>query len=114
MKIKICLLVTLITFSCSKSIEKIGDQSISVFKDTHLYFDIALKNDSMQPIDSIIRLDAGRVLIKKVKLPKYKLQPKVSVNMSLTSNGDPWDKSGSLFVIHKNSDLNILDFDLIK
>jgi len=111
MKTKLCFLVIFITFSCSKSVEKIGDQSISVFKDTHLFFDIALKNDSLKSSDSIIRLDAGRVLIKKVKLPKFQLQPKVSVNMTLTSNGDPWDKSGSLFVIPKDSDLNILDFE---
>ena len=111
MKIKLCFLVLFITFSCSKSVEKIGDQSISVFKDTHLYFDIGLKNDSLKSSDNIIRLDAGRVLIKKVKLPKYKLQPKVSLDMTLTSNGDPWDKSGSLFVIPKYSDLNILDFE---
>jgi hypothetical protein len=111
MKIKLCFFLIFITFSCSKSIEKIGDQSISIFKDTHLYFDMALKNDTLQALDSIIRLDAGRVLIKKIKLPKYQLQPKVSVNMTLTSNGDPWDKSGSLFVIPKNSDLTILDFE---
>ena len=107
MKIKLCFFLIFITFSCSKSIEKIGDQSISIFKDTHLYFDMALKNDTLQALDSIIRLDAGRVLIKKIKLPKYQLQPKVSVNMTLTSNGDPWDKSGSLFVIIESSLYNV-------
>ena len=111
MKIKLCLLIVLITFSCSEKIETIGNQSISVFNDTHLYFDMSFKNDSIQAHDSIIRLDAGRVLIKKIKLPKYQLQPKVTLNMTLTSNGDPWDKSGSLFVIPKNSELNILDFE---
>jgi len=62
-------------------------------------------------IDSVFRLDAGRVIIKKVKLPNYNLQPKVTVSTTLTSNGDPWDKSGSLFVIPKASKINVIDFE---
>lgn len=111
MKIKFSILALLIVFSCSKDIELIGDKSVSVFNDTHLYFDMELKDNSEIAPDSIIRLDAGRVLVKKVKLPNYQSQPKVTVKMTLVSNGDPWDKSGSLFVIPNTSDLNILDFE---
>lgn len=111
MKIKFCIFLLITALSCSNKLESIGDKSITVFNDTHLYFDMALKENNKTSADSIIRLDAGRVLIKKVKLPKYQLQPEVSVNMTLTSNGDAWDKSGSLFVIPKSSDLNIIDFE---
>ncbi len=111
MKNNAILILLLFIISCSKPIEQLGDKSISVFNDTNLYFDMALKNDSIKPEDNIIRLDAGRVLLKKVKLPNYQVQPKVTVNVELTSNGDPWDKSGSLFVIPKSTDFNIIDFE---
>ena len=111
MKNNIFILGFLIITSCSKPPQSIGDTSINVFSDTHLYFDMALKQDSSVFNQDIIRLDAGRVLLKKVKIPKYEIQPKVTVNMTLTSNGDPWDKSGSLFVIPNTASLNILDFE---
>lgn len=111
MKNNTILILILFIASCSKPIEAIGDKTISVFKNTNLYFDMALKNDSLQLKDDIIRLDAGRVLLKKIVLPNYELQPKATVSVSLTSNGDPWDKSGSLFVIPKTASLNLLDFE---
>ena len=111
MRTKFIFIIAIVFYSCKPEIKSIGDTSIPVFKDTNLYFDMALKQDSLNLNDTILRLDAGRVLIKKVKLPFYQLQPKVLINMSLTSNGDPWDKSGSLFVIPTTADLNLLDFE---
>jgi hypothetical protein len=111
MKIKLYIIVGLLITSCTKPLERIGDTSVVVFDNTNLYFDMAFKNDALQLKDDIYRLDAGRVLLKKVKLPNYKLQPKTTVHITLTSNGDPWDKSGSLFVIPKTSDLNLLNFE---
>ncbi|OBX23754.1 MULTISPECIES: PNGase F N-terminal domain-containing protein [Bizionia] len=111
MKLKYLPLFFLLIVACQKPLKPIGDKEITVFKDTHLYFDMAFKSDSIQPTDSIIRLDAGRVLLKKVTLPNYQKQAHVTVKMRLTSNGDPWDKSGSLFVIPTTSDLNLLDFE---
>jgi hypothetical protein len=73
---------------------------------------MALKKETLTPDEKgVLRLDAGRVLLKKVKLPNYNLQPSVTINVALTSNGDPWDKSGSLFVIPSTADLNLLSFE---
>ncbi|TYB78425.1 PNGase F N-terminal domain-containing protein [Bizionia myxarmorum] len=111
MKLVYTFLVFLLVAACKEPVKPIGDKQITIFKDTNLYFDMGFKNDSIQLNDSIIRLDAGRVLLKKVMLPIYKNQPKVTIKMTLTSNGDPWDKSGSLFVIPATADLNLLDFE---
>ncbi|OUR95113.1 hypothetical protein A9Q87_00800 [Flavobacteriales bacterium 34_180_T64] len=111
MKINLSILIIFILFSCTKPIEHIGDTSVSVFKDRHLYFDMAFKTDTLKEINGTYHLDAGRVLLKKIKLPTYFAQPKVTVHMTLTSNGDPWDKSGSLFVIPNTADLSVLDFE---
>ncbi|WP_299885088.1 PNGase F N-terminal domain-containing protein [uncultured Lacinutrix sp.] len=111
MKFKLGLLSLFILTACKKEVKPIGDHYISIFDNTNLYFDMGFKDGSKKLNDSILRLDAGRVLVKKIKLPNYKLQPKVTVNVTLTSNGDPWDKAGSLFVIPKNSNLNLVDFE---
>ena len=104
-------LLLLIIWSCTPIPKSIGDSSITVFQDTNLYFDMSLKEDSLKFSQDIIRLDAGRVLLKKVKLPTYELQPKVTIRTELTSNGDPWDKSGSLFVIPADAGWNLLDIE---
>ena len=111
MRVKHFLIICILISSCKPELKHIGDQNISIFKDTNLYFDMNLKNDSLKNSSEILRLDAGRILVKKVKLPNYELQPKVTVKVSLTSNGDPWDKSGSLFIIPSSANLNLLNFE---
>ena len=97
--------------ACQTEIKSIGDVKVEVFNNTNIYFDMAFKEGSRKLNDSIMRLDAGRVILKKVKLPNYNKQVKVVVNATLTSNGDPWDKAGSLFVIPKATTLNVIDFE---
>lgn len=112
MKIRIILItLVVLVISCHKGPKSIGDFSVPVFEETHLYFDTALKNDTVPDNQDILRLDAGRVLLKKVTLPQYEKQASVQVMVSLKSNGDPWDKSGSLFVIPKSADWSILDLE---
>lgn len=111
MKIKLCLLSLLILTTCKKETQSIGDTKVEVFNNTNIYFDMAFKDGSKKLNDSILRLDAGRVIVKKVKLPNYNKQTKITVSATLTSNGDPWDKGGSLFVIPKTANLNIIDFE---
>lgn len=113
MKYKIFAILIVIITSCTKPKVpvSIGNETVSVFDNTNLYFDMALKKDTLTPDETgVLRLDAGRVLLKKVKLPNYNLQPSITVNLTLTSNGDPWDKSGSLFIIPSTADLNMLSF----
>lgn len=103
------LVVFAILSSCSPNITPQGNSEIVIFDNTQLYFDMALKS---APSDgSLIYADAGRVIIKKIKLPNYVLHPQVTLSVSLHSNGDPWDKSGSVFVIPKSAGPNLLDFE---
>lgn len=112
MKTKFYLLTSMILLiSCSESLTHIGDTSISIFDATHLYFDMDLKKEEPSPKKGLYRLDAGRVLLKKVTLPRYDIQTKVTITLRLKSNGDPWDKSGSFFVVPHASDLSLLDFE---
>jgi len=110
--LKISLLTIFLCTACAEQqLQSIGDTSITVFDNENLNFDMAFKENVTEDENGIVRLDAGRVLVKKIKLPKYQLQPKVAINLTLTSNGDPWDKSGSMFVIPKTSNLTLVDFE---
>jgi len=117
MNIKKCILFILILSSCNNKtiltteLPLIGSKSIQVFDDINLHFDMAFKDNPEKLDDNTLRIDAGRVILKKVKLPNYTKQTKVTINVNLTSNGDPWDKSGSLFVIPKEATLNLLNFE---
>lgn len=102
--------IAMILISCTKAPTALGDKRIAIFEDVNLHFNPTYQDLTDVGSDSIYRLDAGRVVLKKIKLPTYELQPQITVNLTLTSNGDPWDKSGSMFVIPATSELNLLDF----
>lgn len=114
-KIIIVLLSAFTLYSCSTSkqkVQKIGDSCVVIFDTTQIYFNPQLKKESVNlEEDTLLRLDAGRVVVKKIQLPKYELETQAFLNLSLVSNGDPWDKSGSFFILPSISDFNLIDFE---
>ncbi|SFD53015.1 Peptide-N-glycosidase F, C terminal [Algibacter lectus] len=94
--ITLCILLisSLYSFSQEK-IEKI------IFQDQQV-------NYGKPTVDNpdIIRLQGGRVILKKVTVPKFKKGTDVHIKLSLRSNGDKWDKSGSCFVITNPDDIS--------
>lgn len=54
-----------------------------------------------------LRTANGRIVLHKVRLPRLPRHTTATLDVRLTSNGDPWDKSGSLFVLpaHQRVDL---------
>lgn len=47
----------------------------------------------------VLHAGTGRYIFKKVTFPKYKRTTQATITLTLASNGDRWDKSGSCFVI---------------
>ena len=58
--------------------------------------------------DGVIHLVNGRIILKKIQIPDYQRDVTVSLKVTVASNGDRWDKSGSCFVLPKNSAVNLL------
>lgn len=50
----------------------------------------------------------GSIILKKIQIPDYQRDVTVSLKVTVASNGDRWDKSGSCFVLPKNSAVNLL------
>ena len=57
-----------------------------------------------------VRLMSGRVVYKKVTMPTFRKGTDVKVKLTVRSNGDRWDKSGSCFVVSDPKKLSILSF----
>ena len=81
----------------------------NVFTKTLINFDPSTNPDGLNNKDSIIFIGNGRIALKKVKLPNFTNNTELTAKITLVSNGDPWDKSGSCFIIPNESDISMLD-----
>ena len=88
-----------------------GDYSVQVFNDTHVRFapDVYPAAFYAPGPDSIYHLVNGHIILKKVTLPEYKRNVSVKLRVTVASNGDRWDKSGSCFVLPNASGINLLN-----
>ncbi|WP_246200182.1 PNGase F N-terminal domain-containing protein [Maribacter luteus] len=83
--------------------------SVEVFKDQLVNFG-GETGDTV----TVKRLQNGRVVYKKIKVPVYKKGTDVSIEVKLRSNGDKWDKSGSCFVVTNPELIDVIDVSLGK
>jgi hypothetical protein len=108
--ISLLLGLSLLLLSCNQEPKTFGDLNIEVFKQEQVSWGHPEANDSLQPNgEGIIRMTGGRILLKKIQVPHYEKYTNASIRLSLVSNGDPWDKSGSCFVLPKESAINLLN-----
>lgn len=110
MKIKkqVILYIALV-FSFYTQAQKENSNVINVFEKTLINFDTSANPDGLNRDDSVLFLGNGRIALKKVKLPKFTHNTELNAKITLVSNGDPWDKSGSCFVIPSNSPVNMIN-----
>lgn len=86
-----------------------GDLNLAVFNKENIHFAPDMyPNYAEADANGVIHLVNGRIILKKIQIPDYQRDVTVSVKVTLASNGDRWDKSGSCFVIPKHSAVNLL------
>lgn len=92
-----------------KELPAVGDAHVQVFENTNICFrPDSFPNYTPANADGIIRLVNGRIILKKITLPAYQRDAEVKLRVTLASNGDRWDKSGSCFVLPKESVVNLM------
>ncbi|MBI6117582.1 N-glycanase [Salegentibacter sp. F63223] len=79
-------------------------KTISVFDEVPVNFNGEKKN-----IANVEYLQSGRIILKKINVPKYPRGTDLKVKVTVKSAGDRWDKSGSLFVIPNPDKLDFID-----
>lgn len=86
-----------------------GDLNLAVFNKENIRFAPDMyPNYDEADVNGVIHLVNGRIILKKIQIPDYQRDVTVSVKVTVASNGDRWDKSGSCFVIPKHSAINLL------
>ncbi|WP_316846706.1 PNGase F N-terminal domain-containing protein [Pedobacter psychrodurus] len=65
--------------------------------------------DKPQSNDSIFRFAGGTVIARKVKFPELKAKPNVFVDLTEQSNGDAYDRTGSVFIIPTDKQISLMD-----
>lgn len=74
-----------------------GDHTVKLWFGDTLAFVPGQTVDTLLTDRGDYRLDAGRIRLKPIALPHRARQCAITVDVSLQSAGDPWDKSGTLF-----------------
>lgn len=77
---------------------------IPVFQNQTINF-----SDSAHAPSEVFRFAHGTVIAKKVKFPKVGLASNVFLELSQYSNGDAYDRTGSVFLIPTQSKISFLD-----
>ena len=97
--------------SCGpKEYPAMGDTDLKVFDEEVVCFHPdSLGHYTEANTEGIIRLVNGRIILKRITLPEYQRNLSMKVRVELASNGDRWDKSGSLFVLPKESLINLMN-----
>ena len=76
-----------------------GSHHADIWHKAAVKFTPGIHPDSVQLEDGTYRLDAGRILLKPIVVPDHARRCDVRLNVTVTSAGDPWDKSGTLFAM---------------
>ncbi|MBL7885805.1 MAG: GLPGLI family protein [Flavobacterium sp.] len=78
--------------------------TIPVFKDEIINFSDASKSN-----DSILRFANGTIILRKIKFPEIKKGSQIFVDLTEQSNGDAYDRTGSVFMIPMNKKKSFLE-----
>ncbi|HCQ11973.1 GLPGLI family protein [Flavobacterium sp.] len=78
--------------------------TLSVFKDEIINFSDASKSN-----DSILRFANGTVILRKIKIPAIAKGSQVFIDVTEQSNGDAYDRTGSVFMIPMDKKSSFLD-----
>ncbi|MCB0748826.1 MAG: peptide-N-glycosidase, partial [Ignavibacteriae bacterium] len=84
-------------------------QTIQVFNHEQINFGDTINNPSEELTNYTYRYSKGTVLLKKIRLPKIYDGSTVIAEINSWSNGDAYDRTGSLFIIPTNNKINFLD-----
>lgn len=78
--------------------------TLSVFENEIINFSDASKSN-----DSILRYANGTIILKKIKFPIINSGSQIFVDVQEQSNGDAYDRTGSVFVIPTDQKISFLD-----
>lgn len=86
----------MLPLGCEQAPAALGDQTVVLWDQMPVAFD---PDNTALDVNGWLRLDAGRTLVKPFVLPAHGRRTDITLHLTLRSDGDPWDKVGSVFAL---------------
>ncbi len=83
--------------------------TVNVFTDEQISFGNEIQNPADTVSEKTFKYSSGTVILKKVKLPVVADDTQLFVELNQHSNGDAYDRTGSVFVIPEGKERSFLD-----
>ncbi|MGE5355165.1 MAG: GLPGLI family protein [Deltaproteobacteria bacterium] len=83
-------------------------QRINIFNDEQICWGSKKINPVFPAMDSVFRYAGGTVILKKLKLPRVTADYQVFAEITQYSNGDAYDRTGTIFMINDENKLTML------
>jgi hypothetical protein len=83
--------------------------TLTIFDREQISFGNAINNPAGEQLDAVYHFSGGTVILKKVKLPVAKPGQRLFAELVQYSNGDAYDRTGSVFMIPANQPLSFLN-----
>lgn len=85
-------------------------KTVTVFDNEQICFRNDIKNpEDQSQLDQTYRYAGGTLIIRKVKLPKVAADANVFAEITQRSNGDAYDRTGSIFIIPQDKKQSFLE-----
>jgi hypothetical protein len=84
-------------------------QRITIFDHEQINFGEEINNPSEEILDHTYRFSSGTVVMKKITLPQIHPNGNVFIKLTTWSNGDAYDRTGTVFTISEKAETSILD-----
>ena len=103
----LCIFLLCFLGSCTDSDNKrlshpLLSHRIQAMESFNLAFAPLANVDSLLDEDGWARADAGRLVTRTFAIPTFQNLPEITLNLTLQSSGDPWDKSGAVVLLPAN------------
>ena len=92
------LIFSFFIYACTPAQKSIGNKEIVIFNNEPINFNPEQNRTNLN--DSIIKIDNGRIILKKIILPEYSKHVNISIEAEVTSAGDPWIKADLYLSYH--------------
>lgn len=83
--------------------------TLTIFDREQISFGNPINNPAGEQLDAVYHFSGGTVILKKVKLPIAKPGQRLFAELVQYSNGDAYDRTGSVFMVPANQPLSFLN-----
>lgn len=84
-------------------------ETVKIFDREQINFGDEITNISEEVLDHTYRFSKGTIVMKKIKLPEIHPEGNVFIKLTTWSNGDAYDRTGTVFTVSDKSEKSILD-----